>query len=327
MSLVQEELGWAALERLARASEQAGFRHAWNAELNGLDAVTMATMLALATHSMTIGTGVLNIYTRTPFEIALTAASLAGISRGRFRLGLGTSSELVVRDWNGVAFRRPLERARETIELVRALLTGQRTTYRGQSLCCRDARLAMPPSPSVPIYLAALGPRMVELAGRAADGVVLALASPECAAHAVSQVRDQKRGANQGFGVLGRIAVAWPGDDPNVLDKTRRLLATYALVPAYQEHLRRQGLARHVDSVERAYRSGGLRPATAAVSDDLLASVAVVGLPEEQARRIFQYVEAGVNEPSLTFVCVGSDPSDHEDQLTDAIRFFAGRLA
>jgi len=165
---------------LAAQAEAAGYDTLWTGEVNGPDAVTTMTLLASHTGRINVASGIIPIQTRTPIVLGMTAASLAQIAPGRIRLGLGISSRIIVSQWNGVPFERPLEQLREAVQVIRMVLAGERVNFEGRCYRIQNFRLMQPPpAKPVPIYLGALGPRMLQLAGEIADGVLLNWIPPE----------------------------------------------------------------------------------------------------------------------------------------------------
>ncbi|HEY8201513.1 MAG TPA: LLM class flavin-dependent oxidoreductase, partial [Actinomycetota bacterium] len=156
---------------LARVAEDAGFHSLWASELYSFDVFTSLTHLALATTRIRIGTNVANVYARTPATLASSAASLDQISGGRFILGIGVSGPQVVQGWHGVPYEQPLARTEETIDVVRAVLRREKLPLSGGEGAVRGLRLINPPlRAEIPIYVAAIGPRNVELAAARGDG-------------------------------------------------------------------------------------------------------------------------------------------------------------
>ena len=144
-----------------RAEEEWGYDALWLAETSGPDSFTLAGALAQATSRVTIGTGIVPVYNRTPAVLAMSAGTLAQLSDDRFVLGLGSSSHAIIGDWNGIPFARPLAHVRESVALVRQALAGQKTDFEGEVFRSKGLRLGSPPGKPVPIYLAALRERML----------------------------------------------------------------------------------------------------------------------------------------------------------------------
>src|SRR5262249_38604424 len=143
----------------------------WSGENWGRDNVTLLSYVAAHTDRIGVGTSIMNVFSRSPALIAQTAATLDELSGGRASIGLGTSGALVIEQWHGVPYRKPLQRTREYIEIIRLALSGERVNYDGEIFHLQRFRLGFnPPRTNIPIYVAALGPKNVELTGELADG-------------------------------------------------------------------------------------------------------------------------------------------------------------
>lgn len=328
-SLTAEELGGRALVELGMLAEEEGYTDLWGFEAGGYDGVAPAAAVLQATHTVRVGNAVLNAYSRTPFTLAMTAAFLGSLSEGRFCLGLGSSSRKIVSEWHGLAFERPVTRVREVTEVVRALLGGERTRYEGATLELHDARLAVPPGDPVPIWLAALGPRMLDLAGELADGLVLTLSGPGPAGEMSAQAREAADacGRAEPLEVVHRPVMPYPGEDDAALEICRQLIADYCLIPVYRRMFTRFGFGTHVERVEQARERGGRRGARGAVSEELVGEFAIVGTREEQYQRLLAYERNGVDVPLVSVYPGPADPVERRAIVEEALRWFGRRRA
>ena len=168
---------WTSAVSYVVEAEQLGVDSAWTAETWGYDGATPLAYLAAKTTKLRLGTGILQVGSRTPALTAMTAMALASLSSDRFLLGLGVSGPQVIEGWHGVRFARPLQRLRETIEIVRKVTRGERLVYHGQVYQVplpdgegKALTSSVPPRPNLPVYLATLGPKSLELTGELADG-------------------------------------------------------------------------------------------------------------------------------------------------------------
>src|SRR5438874_398797 len=176
--------------RVAEHAEILGYESLWIADTGaGPDAFVVAALAAGVTRRVRLGTAVVPIYTRALSVHAAAAGSVAQLAPGRFVLGLGISSETIVDAWGGVPFRRPFARMRETVSVLRQMLAGERVTFDGKTVRTRNFRLVSPPPRPVPIYVAALMPPMLELAGEIADGVILNFMPAEAVPRMLAHVR------------------------------------------------------------------------------------------------------------------------------------------
>lgn len=180
----------------ATCAESLGYNRVWLPETWGRDVVTMLATIAARTDEIGIGSSIMPIYSRSPALIAQTAATLQEVSEGRFRLGLGPSGPLVIANWHGVPFERPLRYTRETIEIITRVLSGETLAYSGELFDLSGFRLRCdPPEPRPRIDAAGMGPKSVELAGRFADGWHALMLTPEGLR---ARMDDLRRGAELG---------------------------------------------------------------------------------------------------------------------------------
>ena len=168
---------WEDLVEYVCAADRLGVDSVWSAEAWGMEAVASLGYLAARTERIGLGSGIMQISARTPAATAMSALALDRLSNGRFRLGLGVSGPQVVEGLHGEAFANPLERLREYTEIVRMAINGERVVYNGKHYVLprpggegKALKLAIPPNPNLPIYLATLGPKSLELTGEIADG-------------------------------------------------------------------------------------------------------------------------------------------------------------
>jgi probable F420-dependent oxidoreductase len=157
---------------LAREAEALGYSGAWSFEVDGVDGFTPLAVVGAASR-LRVGIAIANVFTRGPATLAISAAGVAEVAPGRFCLGVGAGSQPIVEAWNGGAFRQPATRVRETVQVLRAALAGERVTFRGKTVRVEGFRLTRPPAQPVPIHVAALRPGMLRVAGEVGDGVVL----------------------------------------------------------------------------------------------------------------------------------------------------------
>ncbi|MEF8775954.1 MAG: TIGR04024 family LLM class F420-dependent oxidoreductase [Haloarculaceae archaeon] len=272
---------------LAQRAEATGYDRAWLPETWGRDAVTLLATIAERTERIGIGTSVTNVYTRSPALIGQTAATLQEVSDGRFRLGLGPSGPILVEGWHGVDYDRPLRRTRETIEVVREVLSGETVTYDGDIFNLAGFRLRSdPPARTPPIDAGGMGPTSVELAGRFADGWHALMLTPDGLRE---RLADLRRGADLGDRDPSEIRVtlmmgACVDEDPaQARDMIRNHLAFYvgAMGTFYREALAQQGYEDTALSVAQEWASGNYEAAQSAIGEELLADLAIVGTPEE----------------------------------------------
>lgn len=307
---VSEDLPVAAQQRLAEAVEQAGVPGLWTNESRGRDALQVCQAWALATDRLEIGTAVVPLWTRSPAQLAMAAATVQEAAGGRLLLGIGVSHAATQEPWHGVVFRRPLTAARETLQILSRLLEGGEADLDGRVRSCRGFALAITPRPAAPpLYLAAMGPRMLALAGAAADGVLLNWSTPAEVGRAAERVRDgaEDRPASPELAAYVRVAV--DEDRAAARAALARELGRYCALPAYARHLGRQGHGQSVEALRSAYRRGGPGAVPDAVDDDVLLELGWYGTPGEDPGPVLaRYAAAGLDRLIARVVTVGDDP-------------------
>ena len=279
---------------IAREAEQLGYTDLWSTEISGVDGFTPLVYAAAHTESVRLGTAVVSSYTRGAACLAMSAAGCEQAAPGRFILGVGSATRTIVEDWNGMEFRAPVDSVRRTVRDVRAALAGERIQ--------RGFRLDAAPGPHVPVYVAALRPRMLRLAGEAGDGVILNLRPPRAVPQVLAEVRRGAKRAGRdtaAIDVVARITVCSAGDGVLNRNAARRILAGYVSTPVYEAFLRWIGLGALLDAVVDSWRAGDREGALRAVSDELIDNVLVVGDAAHCRSRISEYREAGVSVPCL----------------------------
>ena len=309
---------------LVQVAESLGYRQAWVAEAYGSDAPTVLAWLAAQTSTIGLGAGVMQIPARTPAMTAMTAATLDTLSQGRFHLGLGVSGPQVSEGWHGVRFTSPLQRTREYVDVVRMALRREQVTYAGEHVTLplpdgpgKALRLTIrPPRPDLPIYLAAVGPRNLRLAGEVADGWLGIFFSPEHSAdmldavRAGREVRAASEGAPAGDVMAGfDVVVTVPVVVTDDLEAGRAAVADYTALYIggmgsrkqnfYNALARRMGFDDAADEIQDLYLAGRPRDAASAVPFELADATALIGPPERIAERIGRYADAGVSTLSV----------------------------
>jgi probable F420-dependent oxidoreductase len=289
----------AAHEPLVRRAEAAGYDDLWSGETNGPDGFTPLVLAAAWSERMRLGTGIVNPFTRGPAVLAQHAAALQDASEGRFCLGLGSSSDVIVERWNGVPFVKPLTKVRETVEALRPVFAGGRGPG--------GFKLETPPATPVPIYVAALGDRMLELAGEIADGAILNFLPLSAVPHVVERIRagEARSGREAGGDGGGSTDVVCrffcvPGEPEEALATARYLFAAYGTVPVYERFFRGLGWGEAIDPMVEAWRGGDRKRALAEAPEELLREVFVMGSPDQQRERLQQFVAGGITTAVLT---------------------------
>lgn len=280
------------------ALAQAGFTDLWSSEVAGADAFTPLALAAAWQPELRLGTAIAPVFTRGPGLLAMTAAALADAAPGRFALGIGASSPVVVNDWNATPFEQPYRRTRDVLRFLRAALRGEVVDEAYETFAVRRFRLERPPAVPPPLLLAALRPGMLRLAGAEADGVILNWLSAGDVPRTLAELGEPR----EGFDVVARIFVCPTDDLGYARAVARRLITTYLTVPAYADFHRWLGRAEALEPVWRYWAAGDRRAASGAVSDELVDELIVYGAPETCRAGVERYVAAGVATPVIALL-------------------------
>lgn len=293
----------AGLRAAARAVEL-GYSSFWVAETVGMEAFATLASIGAAHPSLSLGTGVLAMQLRTPAVTAMGAATLQALHPERdILLGVGISSPAVVSRWHGADYGdRPLAQTREYLTLLRECLSGEKVTFDGDFYRVKGFRLGVDPGERRPrIILAALNPRMLELAGELADGVLLNYLPASHVGWSVEQVR---RGGSATIHAYVHVGVTERG--PN-LDRGRRDIFSYAVVDSYANNFIRAGFADEVAEIRARHAAGDRDGAIAAVSDRMVDAIDVLGDADHVRATVREYIDAGVEVPVIMPMPWGPD--------------------
>jgi F420-dependent oxidoreductase-like protein len=323
---------------LAREADRLGYSVCWAAEAYGSDAATVLAWVAAQTERIDIGSGVFQIPARTPAMTAMTAATLDALSGGRFRLGLGVSGPQVSEGWHGVRFRKPLGRTREYVDIVRLALSRKPLEYRGEHF-----QLPLPAGPGkkiqltvhpvrseIPVYLAAVGPKSLELAGQIADGWLALFFSPQYAAEQLAAIRAGREGVGRdlaGFDIVPTVPVVVHDDVEQAAELVRWYAALYIGGMGsreqnfYNQLTCRMGYADDAAKVQELYLAREHRNAAAAVPLEFIDATSLLGPAERIAERLKAYAEAGVTTLSVSpFAASLSDRLATLGTMNEALR-------
>lgn len=307
------------------AAEQLGVAAVWVPEFWGYDALTPIGALAMATERMALGTGIVQLGSRTPAMLAMSAMSLQKLSDGRFRLGIGTSGPQVIEGWHGVRFDHPIQRTRETIDIVRLAMSGERLSYDGEVYKLplpdsegRAIRAAVATDP-VPIYVASLGPKNLRLTGELADGWIGNSFLPETADAFFDQIQAGADGAGRSLADVDLTTSATVEFTDDLEEAGRRHAAGYAFTIGamgsaktnfYNRAFGKQGFTDQVAEVERLWRAGDKVAAGAAVPIEIGIGTNLLGTEADIRGRLRLLRDCGINS-----VRVNPSGEDHHERL------------
>ena len=284
-----------------------GYTDVWSAEVSGADAFVPLALASTWQPTLRLGTAIVPAYTRGPALIAMSAATMADAAPGRFVLGLGASSPVIVGSWNGIEFDEPYRKTRDVLRIVKRALAGERVDGTFDTVTITRFKLDQPPVEPPPVMLAALRPQMLRLAGREADGAILNW----LAAYDVAQCLDAIGVATE---TVARIFVCPTEDVGYARMLGRRLLSTYLTVPAYAAFHDWLGRGDVLRPMHEAWAVGDRAAAAAAIPDDVVDDLMVHGSAESVRDRVQGYADAGVTTPLILLL----PPPDGD--LVDVIR-------
>lgn len=288
-----------------KLAEALGYESAWVAEGHGGDQFAILGACALATRRILLGTSISSVFVRSATTIGMAAATLDQLSSGRFILGLGSSHRVQVEPEHGLAFVQPTARLRDTIAIVRALVRDGVVSHRGDAVTIERFDLWFRPRrPDIPIYVAALFPRLLEIAGELAQGVLLTWPTPKTIARAAEHVaigaRRRGRPATA-VDVASLIPCAVANTTAAARDALRPAVGLYAgFFPRYNRLLAEAGFGDAVRAIKDAFDRGGREAAATVVPDELIDAVTLAGTPDACRDRVTAYRRAGLALPIVS---------------------------
>lgn len=289
-----------------------GYSDFWSSEAGGTDAFTPLALAAAWTPEARLGTAIVPVFTRGPATLAMSVASLAEAAPGRFTLGLGASSNVIVERWNAVPFEAPYARVRDTLRFLRRALAGEKVDERYASFAVQGFRLQMAPlAEPPPILLAALREGMLRLAGREGDGAILNWLSAED----VERVAPIVHAGGPGKQIVARLFVIPTADRALARAIGRRAAAAYLTVPVYAAYHAWLGRGEVVAKVSALWNAGDRKGAVEAIPDEVVDALVIHGPPEACREHVERYRAAGVTLPVLALL--------HADDLRTALRQLA----
>ncbi|MGH9049366.1 MAG: LLM class F420-dependent oxidoreductase [Acidimicrobiia bacterium] len=272
-------------------AEALGYTDLWSAESGGADAFTPLALAAAWAPTLRLGTAIVPAFTRGAATLAATVASMAQAAPGRFALGIGTSSNVIVENWNGVRFERPYQRVRDTIRFLRAALAGEKVAQEYETFAVKGFRLGIRVDEMPPILVGALRPGMLKLAGTEGDGAIINWLSADDVKKVVPYVGEGKE-------IAARIFVLPSEDEELVRFVGRRAIAAYMNVPVYAKFHEWLGRGEVMKDMWDAWAAGDREAATAAIPDSLIDELLVHGSPADCRAHLARYAANGVTTPA-----------------------------
>lgn len=281
---------------ISSRAEMKGFDGLWFGETTLHDASVLVAVAACVTKKIQLGTSIVNVFTRTPGQLAMMGATISQLSNGRFTLGLGVSSAPIVENWHGQRFDKPVQRLNETVRLLRQYFSGERFSHQGAFCSPTNAILRTKPSPK--IALAALNDRMIKKAGALADRVILNLYPTERIVHAVELIEEGQRSAGKKekptLSVMLYAHVL--GDDEKGLEAARDLVAFYASSPAYSALFSSIGFKAEAKAMTDAWKAKNRESVRRIVTRQMIDRIMVLGTVHDLRERVKLYHESGVDD-------------------------------
>lgn len=272
-----------------------GYTDVWSAETNGTDAFVPLALASTWEPTLRLGTAIVPAYTRGPALIAMSAATMAAAAPGRFVLGLGSSSPVIVGNWNGIEFDEPYKKTRDVLRIVKQALAGERVDGTFDTVTVKRFKLDQAPAVPPKVMVAALRPQMLRLAGREADGAILNWLASYDVAQCLEAIGTPTE-------TVARIFVC-PTEDANYARTLgRALISTYLTVPAYAAFHDWLGRGETLRPMHEAWASGDRKGAAAAIPDAVVDDLVLHGSPESVRSQVQAYAEAGVTTPVIALV-------------------------
>lgn len=273
--------------------EDAGYETVVMPEIWGHDAISIISQALHITSKLKFATGIINIYSRSPATLAMTAASLAELSDNRFILGLGASGPIVIENFHGISYGKPLQRTREVIQIIRTLMNGERATFDGEYFKVKDFKLSFTPEKQVPIWLASLGPKNLQLTGELADGwfpVWAALSNFSDLVKPLEQGLQMGNRSRNDFTIAPFIITCASEKPELTTELAKRHIAYYIgkMGTFYYEMAVRSGYSSEANKIRELYNSD--RDAAAnAISNKMLDDIAITGSIEDAQAKMKEW--------------------------------------
>ena len=274
----------------------------WIPETWGMENFSMLGAVANNTKSQKIGSSIINIYSRSPSMISMGAATIDFLSDGRLILGLGTSSIPIVEDFHGVSFENPVQRMREYVEIIRLALTKKQINYSGKIFNLKNFTLLIEPKrQSIPIYLAAINQKMVNLTWEVADGVIFYLRPIDEMKKTIAEMQLQKK-----IDVTCQIITCVSENSEEAIQRAKKTIAFYVSVgKIYREFLKKNGFETDVTNIFEEFKKSGFKSNHELVTDSMLKSLCISGTPNESKLQLQKFRDAGIDLPIIQFNPIG----------------------
>ncbi|MDO7697672.1 MAG: LLM class flavin-dependent oxidoreductase, partial [Nitrosopumilus sp.] len=275
----------------------------WIPETWGMENFSMLGAVANNTKTQKIGSSIINIYSRSPSTIAMGSATIDTLSNGRLILGLGTSSVPIVEDFHGQKFENPVQRMREYVEIIRLSLMKKQINYSGKIFDLKNFTLLIEPKrKSIPIYLAAINEKMVNLCWEIGDGVIFYLRPIDEMKKTISKMQSQKN-----IDVACQIITCISNDSEEAIQRAKKTVAFYVSVgKIYRDFLAKNGFDNETNNIFEEFKKSGFKSNHELVTDSMLNSLCISGSPEEAKKQLEKFRNAGIDLPIIQFNPIGN---------------------
>ena len=281
----------------------------WIPETWGMENFSMLGLTAKENTFSKIGSSIINIYSRSPSLIAMGAATIDTISNGRLILGLGTSSIPIVQNFHGQNFLSPVQRMKEYVEIIRLALTGKKINYNGKIFSLNGfSLLVKPPRKEIPIYLAAINRKMIELTWNIGDGIIFYLRPKAEMKQTIEKMQAQKK-----IDTSLQIITCIDNDSEKARHRAKKTLSFYIAVgKIYREFLELNGYSDEVEEIYHEYKKTGLTKLGELISDKILDDLCIAGTPEDGIKKLQAFREIGIQLPIIQFNPIGNTKESFE---------------
>ena len=275
----------------------------WIPETWGMENFSMLGAVSSETKTQKIGSSIINIYSRSPSTISMGAATTDILSNGRLILGLGTSSVPIVEDFHGEKFETPVQRMREYVEIIRLSLSKKQINYSGKIFNLKNFTLLIEPKrQSIPIYLAAINQKMVNLTWELGDGVIFYLRPLDEMKKTISKMQLERK-----IDVACQIITCISNNSEEAIQRAKKTLAFYISVgKVYREFLAKNGFENETDNIFEEFKKSGLKSNHELIPDSMLNSLCISGSPEEAKVQLEKFRDTGIDLPIIQFNPIGN---------------------
>ncbi|MCY1154178.1 MAG: mer [Nitrososphaera sp.] len=299
------------------ADQQENVDSLWVPESWGRESFATLGAISQVTRKVSLGTSIINIYSRTPAIVAMAATTLDMLSDNRTVIGLGASTAAIVENWHGLKFNRPASRMKEYIECLRLMTRGEKVKYNGEFFQINNFKiLHQPQRANIPIFMAAVNKKMVSMASKLADGILLYLRPLEELKRTATELKQATKGKS--FEIACSFICAMSNKEP---EKARARAATtlafyIAVGEYYSKFLADNGFKIEVEEITAEYRKAGADNAAKYVSDRMLSSLVICGSSEECRESLSKFLSTGITLPIIQFNPIGDSESSFKEMLS-----------